>query len=194
MIRWLLYLPFSLAIEIVGMVLTPLIALFIYREPREDRVKRLDNQTVTIDHDYLIKPLAWFQTVDNAVDEYWYGMFNASSLLPYLRNATQEQYDQSAFLRYFCRCMWMWRNAVSGFNYYPFGVMDEPASSVTEKGTKNSGQFWYRLTKRPSSFQLQAQIPIISRLSNDIKMGWKAYKGMPRLTYSGRFIGLRWKL
>lgn len=191
--RWLLYFLPAVLIELAAMLVTPVVALFVVREPREDRVKRMGNQVLTIDHDYLIKPLRWFQTVDNAVDEYWYGAFNTESLLPYLRNATQEQYDASPFLRYLCRCMWMWRNASSGFNYYPFGVVNEPALSVTEQGTKNSGAFWCRLTRRPRSWQLQAQIPLVSRLSSDINIGWKEYRGMGRLTYSARIIGLRWR-
>ena len=69
---WLLYFIPAILIELVCYILAPIVALFIRSELRNDVVKRLNKQTVSMPRDYLIKPLMWFQTHDNAVDEWWY--------------------------------------------------------------------------------------------------------------------------
>ena len=66
--RWILYFIPNLIVEILSLALTPLVACFITKAERTDRVKRMDNAQVMMWREYLIKPLYWFQTHDNAVN------------------------------------------------------------------------------------------------------------------------------
>lgn len=188
---FILIYPISLLSSIISWLFTPLIALFVVLEYYTTTVKRFEHTELTLKREFLASYLRWFQSVDNACDEYWYGVYNIDSVIPYLRTATHEQYLSSPFLRYLCRCLWLWRNAAGGFAYYPFGVIRDEPYSVTIAGVKNSGSLWYRLTLRKSSWQLSAQIPVGFGLYNDINIGWKPFNDMPRLAYAGRLFGLR---
>jgi hypothetical protein len=35
--------------------------------------------------EYIVKPLYWFQTHDNAVDEWWYGVYNTTHWFSFAR-------------------------------------------------------------------------------------------------------------
>ena len=188
---WLWRLPFVWLIKIIATIFAPLIALFITKAERTDRVKRLGNQQLTLRREYLIKWLYWFQTHDNAVDEYWYGCFNESSVLAYFREATQTQYDSSAFFRYACRVLWLWRNCAYGFSYNLFGRDLIGEEVVTETGNEKSGK-WQRFTLRTNSWQLKAHYPIGFGLQLDVNIGWKVHKGFPRAMYADRIISFRY--
>lgn len=181
--------PVAIAIELACYLLAPAVALFVTTRPRQDRVKRLGNQTLTLDRDYLITPLAWFQTHDNAVDEFWYGLFNADSIFPWLRRATQADYERSRWLRYACRVLWLWRNCAYGFHYHLLGRPLDLPERVIEAGVKESGGLWYRLTIRQSSWQVRFQAPIAGSIYLDLNFGWKAHTGFPRCMYANRVIG-----
>lgn len=187
--RWLVYFPLELGVKALAMLLTPLVAIFVTKEWRTDRVKRRGNVQVTMQREYLISWLRYFQTHDNAVDEYWWGLFSESSYLPLVRLATQEQYDASAFLRYLCRVLWMWRNPAYGFSYHWFGRALDAVVTVEEVGDKAQG-LWVRRTKRGSSFQYQAHRPV-GKFYLDINIGWKEHDGFPRVMYAGRVISIR---
>lgn len=55
--RWLLYLIPSILTELMCYILAPVVAFFIRKEERTDRVKQIDNQQHTMLRDYLWKPL-----------------------------------------------------------------------------------------------------------------------------------------
>ena len=188
---WLLYFLPNLAIEVMCMVLAPLVACFITKAERTDRVKRLGNGQVTLMREYLIRPLYWFQTHDNAVDEYWWGTFYKTSMIPYVRNASQADYDSSAWLRYLCRVLWLWRNCAYGFSYNLFGRDLIGEEVVTETGNEKSGK-WQRFTLRTNSWQLKAHYPIGFGLQLDVNIGWKVHKGFPRAMYADRIISFRY--
>ena len=76
---WIAMLIPSILVEVFCYILTPVIALFTTTEERTDRVKRMGNVQVTMPRTYLQKWCRWFQTHDNAVDEYWYGVFTEDS-------------------------------------------------------------------------------------------------------------------
>lgn len=192
MIRWALYFLPDILIKGAAMVLAPLVACFITRAERTDRVKRLGNVDVTMQREYLVTPLYWFQTHDNAVDEYWWGLFTESSVIPCVRNATQEQYDANAFLRYVCRVLWLWRNCAYGFSYHLFGReldLNDPIS-ISFTGNENSG-YWHRITKRKESWQYKAHIPFCPWYQLDINIGWKTHTGFSRAMYAGRLLAFR---
>jgi hypothetical protein len=188
-IKWILIFLPALAIELWCYLTSPIAALFIRTEPRFDRVKRLGNKSVTLPRDYLIKPLYWYQTHDNAVDEWWYGLFNEDSYFKTLREATQEDYDISMLLRYVCRVHWLWLNCAYGFHYNLFSQPIEPLIRKYEHGVEEQG-FWYQLQLFKSSFQLEAQIPLGNRYYS-INIGWKAHKNIPNKLYANRIIGFR---
>ena len=184
---WLWRLPLVWLIKLIATIFAPLIGLCITHQERTDRVKRLGNKQVTMQRTYLIKPLYWFQTHDNAVDEYWWGCFNESSVLSYLRNATQEQYESSAFFRYACRVMWLWRNCAYGFSYNVFSKPLDEVISEVEQGVK--GGKWSCFTQRKSSWQFKATYPIRDWFKITVNIGWKEHKGFPKLMFADRPIG-----
>jgi hypothetical protein len=184
---WLLLFIPALLVELLAYLLNPIVALFVVKELRTDRVKRLGNKTLSFDREYLIKPLRWFQTHDNAVDEWWWGAFNTESYFKFLREATQEDYDNSWWIRYLCRVHWMYRNNAYGFMYNLFSRPYETTKTVKEHGWEDSGKFWWYLQEYSSSFQFEAQIPIaFTQRYITINMGWKAHKGFPRVMYANR--------
>ena len=170
----LLFIP-NLLIYLACMILNPVVALFVTK--RDGR-------------EYLIKPLYWFQTHDNPVDEYWYGGYFKDSLFSYVKNATQEQYDNSRFLRYVCRLLWLWRNCAYGFSYNLFGRDLIGEEKVTEVGNEKAG-YWRRFHSRGNSWQLKAHYPIGLGLQIDVNVGWKTHKGFPRAMYADRLFSLR---
>ena len=101
--------------------------------------------------------------------------------------ATQSQYDKSAFLRYACRVMWLWRNCAYGFSYNVFSKpLDETISEVV-KGVK--GGKWSRFTQRKSSWQFKADYPVRDWFKITINIGWKEHTGFPKVMYADRPIG-----
>jgi len=189
LVRWGLYFIPAFVVEVFCYLLNPIVALFITSEPRMDRVKRApwNNGTFELERDYLIKPFRWFQTHDNAVDEWWYGAFNSTSFFKFLREATQEDYDNSWWIRYCCRLMWMYRNNAYGFMYNIFSRPLEKLSYKKEHGKEDSGKLWWLLQVFPSSFKFEAQIPVMfTKRYMTINMGWKAHKGFPKVMYANR--------
>lgn len=192
LIIWLLLFIPAAVVELLCYILNPVVAIFTTSELRTDRVKRLDNKTYTFDREYLIKPLRWFQTHDNAVDEWWWGAFNTTSYFKFLREATQEDYDNSWWIRYLCRVHWMYRNNAYGFLYHIFGRPKEVGAYTKEYGIEDSGKFWYFLQVFPSSWKLEAQIPYpFTKRYTSVNIGWKAHKGFDKVMYANRVFNLR---
>jgi len=185
---WLLYFIPALAIELICYLLAPIVACFVTSRLRTDYVKRWRVEAGTF-RDYIITPLYWFQTHDNAVDEWWYGMYNTDHWFAFARAWTQSDYDRSALIRYYCRLMWLWRNCAYGFHYALFSRPKETASRVYSKGLEGVG-FWYELKLFKSSFQFECQVPLGARYLT-INIGWKAHKQTNRLLYANRVIGFR---
>ena len=172
---WLSIFPLNFAIYLACMILNPVVALFVTeRDGRE----------------YLVKPLYWFQTHDNPVDEYWYGGYFSDSFFTYVKNATQAQYDNSRFLRYVCRLFWLWRNCAYGFSYNLFGRDLINPETMTEHGDEKHG-LWWRYTDRVNSWQWKAHIPVGLGLRMDINIGWKTHKGFNRAMYADRICAFR---
>lgn len=186
---WLLYFIPAILIELVCYVSAPIVALFIRTELRHDVVKRLNKQMVTMPRDYLIKPLMYYQTHDNSVDEWWYGMYNVDHWFKFARNWTQSDYDNSRFVRYYCRVMWLWRNCAYGFHYALFRRPKEFDANVYVAGIEGNG-FWYQLQLFKHSFQFECHVPLGARYLS-INIGWKPHKTTKRLLYANRIIGFR---
>lgn len=160
---WLALLPFSFVIGIIGRLLSPIVCLFIKREPVLDTVKRLGKQRAKLDRDRLVWWLTWFDTDDNCTDEYWYGWYDEAS------TKTQAYYDTHRVYRWYCRIMWLNRNSMYTFNRKFFGL---PKDS-------------------PLAWQYKADIPLWFGYYNSVNIGFKSHKGIDRLMLAGRFLGLR---
>jgi len=160
----LLWLP-AFLIGIAGRIFSPLAVCFIKREAYTTTIKRLDKQIITLQRDRLVWWLSWFDTDDNATDEYWYGLYDSASTW------TQSDYDNSRLIRWYCRMMWLQRNSMYTFNRKFFGL------------DKKSELAWQYKAIKPIQF--------FGFKFNDINVGWKAHKEIDRLMYAGRVLGLR---
>lgn len=143
--------------------MSPLVSIFIVTKPRLDKVKRLNKQVVLLNRDSLVWWLTWFDTDDNATDEYWYGMYGNTV------NYTQAYYETHKLYRWWCRTRWLMRNSAYTFNRKFFGL--DPLSKL--------------------AWQYKAQKPLFGRYYNDINIGYKAHKGFDKLMYAGRILGIR---
>lgn len=160
---WALLWPVMLAIGIFGRLCAPLVCVFITREPRLDTVKRLGKRSLLLRRDSLVWWLAWFDTDDNATDEFWYGAYGNTI------NVTQAYYDSHAVYRWWCRVRWLNRNSMYTFNRKFLGL------------SKDS----------PLAWQYKADIRLGRGYYNSVNIGFKAHKGFERLMYAGRILGIR---
>lgn len=160
----ILWLPLFI-IGIVFRILSPLAVCFVVREPYLTSVKRLGGGITLLNRDRLVWWLTWFDTDDNATDEYWYGVYDASSLWG------QADYDNSRIIRWYCRMMWLQRNSAYTFNRKFFGI------------AKDSPLAWQYKVRKPINF--------FGYKINDINIGWKSHTGFDKMIYAGRILGLR---
>jgi hypothetical protein len=188
--KWLLFFIPALVIELVCYILAPLVALFITKRDRTDTVKRLNRAVVTMPREYIVKPLYWFQTHENAVDEWWYGVYNTSHWFSFAREWGQSHYDNSWFVRYYCRVMWLWRNCAYGFHYNLFGIPVETNPKVYTKGIEEQ-TFWYELKLFKSYFHFEMQVPLLGKRYFSMNIGWKAHKLIPNVLYANRIVSFR---
>ena len=161
-LAWALLWPLMFSIGVIGRLLSPIAVIFIVRDSRLDYVKRFQKRTLLLERDKLVWWLTWFDTDDNATDEWWYGMYGKQTW-------TQRDYDNSRVLRWFCRMMWLQRNSAYTFNRKFFGM------------AKDS----------PLAWQYKADVPLWFGYYNSINIGFKAHKGFDRLMYAGRILGIR---
>lgn len=163
-LAWALLWTLMFSIGVIGRILSPIAVIFIVREPRLDTVKRRGRKMLLLERDKLAWWLTWFDTDDNATDEWWYGMYGKQVW-------TQADYDDSILMRWYCRMMWLQRNSAYTFNRKFFGI---------EKTSKLAWQY-------------NAKWPLLFGYYNHINIGYKAHKGFSKLMFAGRIIGLRKK-
>lgn len=169
---WILYFPLQLAVSLFCKVTAPIACLFVTKRPRTDRIKIYGNEELTFDREYLYGPFILWQSHDNACDEYFFGGYSHLSVFPFIRNCTREQYQNSRFIRYVYRLLWVWRNTAYGFAYWVFG----------------------RNIKTQSWFQIKKDIPLFGSYFNSVNIGWKTHRSAPNpdiAMYAGRILGIR---
>ncbi len=185
-IKWLLTLPFVLLVELIAIIVAPLVALFITKRMRTDRVKLIDKtEHQTMMREYLIDALYYFQTHDNAVDEYWWDAYFLDS--PFFKNLTQDDYDSKPYVRWMMRVMWLWRNVAYGFNYAWFSLPNEDRIE-TVTGVKGKPG-WKRIRQGRYSFQFQYNLPLWGEKYMSLNVGWKKHKGKDKMIFANRIIG-----
>lgn len=159
-LRWALLFIAAFAVELFCYLTNWLACLFTRWELRTDRVKRIANKQHTMMREYPLKWLNYYNTHDNAIDEWWYGAYNTNSHFKWLRESTQSNYDNSWLLRYICRLHWLYRNNAYGFMYTWFSRPVEPLLKQYHHGVEGKG-FWYDLQIFKSSFQLEAHVSFL---------------------------------
>jgi hypothetical protein len=190
---WLVYFPFALAVELLCYATNWFVALFTTTDARYDYVKRLQKHEL-LERDYLVKLFYLWQTHDNACDEWWYGRYNDDDWWEKARNWTQADYDNSWWIRYYCRVKWLYRNNAYGFLFYWFSTPVEALGTEKIIGIEDSGEFWMHYQQFKHSFKLEAQIPILfTDRFYSLNIGWKAHRSapLPLKMYANRIIGLR---
>ena len=200
-LQWLLLLIPSILLELLGYVFNPIAALFVTKRERTDRVKRLHpTDQITMQREYLIPSLYWFQTHDNAVDEYWWDLYTEDSAFKFVREMTQEQYDNSWFNRYFMRVLWMYRNNAYGLLYNILSKPDRRGDTYREwsHGIEKVSRFWWVLRKyNKSGFQFEGHIPMLPvlfgyNIYQNVNIGWKDHRSAVRCMYANRILfGIR---
>lgn len=99
----------NLIANLVAVIFSPVFALCIKKVPYITSVKRCNDETMIFDRYVLWDCLSWFQTFDNACDEYFWGMYGSAE------KVTIAEYEQSSALRYWYRVCWLARNPAYGF-------------------------------------------------------------------------------
>lgn len=185
LILWIVYFVPAILIELICVASNWFVAFFVTTRQRTDVVKRLGGGVFTLPRDYLVKPFYLWQTHDNAVDEGWYGAYDLG------KDWTQEDYDNSRWIRYYYRVWWLYRNIAYGWHYKLFSRPKESNPKIYTHGVEGKG-FWYQLQVYPSSFQLEIHIPLGKRYTT-ANMGWKPHETVPRLLYANRipFVSYR---
>ncbi len=168
-VKWAIRLPLAIIVILSAYFIVPIACLFTRTDLRTDTMKRRARdlrepqyKQYTAIRVYLHKAFNWYQTHDNAMDEYWYGGYN-----DFINNrCSQDTYDKSWLLRYYNLVRWGWRNAAYTFRYEVLGVPQSfETPSVYVDGDK-SLYVWqdYFLYER-----------------NGKKTGWNAHRSAPVL-------------
>ena len=170
---WAWRLPLAVIVILSTIFMVPIACLFTRLEIRTDTMKRRAKdlgepsytQYTTL-RTYLKPAFNWFQTHDNAMDEYWYGGYD-----DFINDrCTQETYDKSWLLRYYNLVMWGWRNKAYWFRYAWLGIpqsFDEP--SIIKDGN--------------TTLYLWSDYFLYERVKGDKKQktGWNSHRSAPVL-------------
>jgi len=177
---WAWRLPIAFIVTISAYFIVPIACLFTRLEIRTDTMKRRardlgepEYTQYTTLRVYLHKSFNWYQTHDNAMDEYWYGGYD-----DFVNNRfTQDTYDNSWLLRYYNLVMWGWRNKAYWFRYAWMGIpqsFDEP--SVFKDGDTTL-YVWdnYFLYEKVKGDKKQ-------------KTGWNSHRSAPLLSHGRKNV------
>ena len=181
-VRWLLTYLISVLSTIVAYLLSPLLAMCVYKELRTDVVKRFDKQIKTFDRYYLWSVFNWFQTHDNACDEYFWGVYGDSD------KVTIAEYDDSILLRYWYRIAWLTRNPAYGFGHTVLGFARDDSTIQTDSTWGNFKIRVWTNANGKQAFNVKGQFFISEEYYFDINIGWKPHKTFSRLMQADRLF------
>lgn len=187
-LRWLITYPISILATLIAWLLSPILAMCVRQEIRHDIVKRFGKTYHSFDRYYLWKCLNWFQTHDNACDEYFWGMYGDSD------KVTIEQYDNSILLRYWYRLAWLCRNPAYGFSHTVLGFARNANAVFKTKTWKDFEiRTWTNLDGK-KAFSVKGKLFITKQHYLDINIGWKSHKRFTRLMFADRLLSFPKKL
>lgn len=137
--------------------------------------------------EWLIKPLRWFQTFDNPLDEWRTG--------DYYKHCHWLNWDfAKAFHRYLARVFWLCRNPAYGFAQLLGIVPKGEIHTVLDKGTWDGASTNYHLIVWDNGFQFRAQIYWYKNHFVRINIGYKGHAGFSKYMIAGHFNPFRtWK-
>lgn len=183
-LRWVLYYIPSLFMTLVGWILSPILAMCVRKEYRLDVVKRFDKHVLGFDRYYLWKQLNWFQTHDNACDEYFWGVYGDSD------KVSIEDYIDSSLLRYWYRICWLCRNPAYGFGHTVLGFPRDD-STITDNFIWKSFEIttWTNSSGR-RAFNIKGNLFLTKSYYLSINIGWKAHKEFSRLMQADRLLSI----
>lgn len=182
---WSIKVPTLIVLTVVAYFISPILALFI-RQSEESVVTGFPSQFPGKQRDFLIPALFIWQTPDAPVDEWWYGNYELDS---WRKNYTQEDYDNSAYLRWKCRVAWLWRNPAYGWGEL-FGWNGDGMQILSSHGSdddwysgKSSIAWWTgNNAKNQKAFYLQIRLYFYKNRCLDIMAGYKFFSD-PTIKY-----------
>lgn len=183
--KWLFW-PMLFVELPIALIVVPIASLFPRYELRSDTMKRLARELgepeytqYTRMREYLPTWANWFQTHDNAADEYFWGGYK-----DFINDRFAKYYDKSKLLRYYNRVRWHYRNSAYGFSYTVMGApKGEGEPDVWEHGVEDSGSLWVQIktAKNGKWFHYEAQIPSGDGKYRSVNIGWKTHRSAPPL-------------
>jgi len=195
-IRWLAFFILGTASTLLTWLLAPIVALFYYKEPRKDVVKRFNKEVKIFDREYIVKWLNWFSTHDNATDEYFWGWYEGDWLDTKLFGKpaghwTIAEYDDSWLMRYWARVRWMWRNPAYKFCHDVLGFQRE--DGCLERVSTWRG-FEIKTWTNPNGAKAFLVVGGLGfKPFDNMRFGWKANKTFSKLMLADRIISFREK-
>ena len=135
----------------------------------------------------LIKPLRWFQTHDNSLQEWRDG--------GYYRHCNWLKWDfTKPFHRYLARYFWLCRNPAYGFAQLVGIVPKGVASTSFDVGTWDSATTNYHLIKWDNCFHYRAQLYFYKNHYLRLNLGWKSHDTFVKYMITGNINPFRtWK-
>lgn len=175
-VKWAIRLPLAVIAILSAYFIVPIASLFTRQEVRTDTMKRKAREKgkpeytqFTEMRTYLHPAFNWYQTHDNAQDEFYEGGYEDFVN----KHFTRADYDKYWLLRYYNLVRWGWRNAAYTFRYEVLGVpqsFDEP--SVFKDGDK----------------VLYVWDEYFLYESNGNKTGWNSHRSAPILSHGRKNV------
>jgi hypothetical protein len=176
-LKWAIRLPVAIIAILSAYFIVPIACLFTRTELRTDTMKRRakdlgepEYKQYTAIRVYLSKAFNWYQTHDNAMDEYWYGGYR-DFINKYF---TQADYEKYWLLRYYNLVRWGWRNPAYTFRYLKLGIpqsFDEP--SVFKDGDKVlyvwDSYFLYERNGKKTGWDDNRSAPVLKNGCKNVK-------------------------
>jgi hypothetical protein len=170
---WALRLPLAIIAILSAYFIVPIACLFTRLEIRTDTMKRKARELGVPEYTqftemrtYLHPAFNWYQTHDNAMDEFYEGGY-----ADFVNDRfTRADYDKYWLLRYYNLVCWGWRNKAYTFRYEVLGIpqsFDEP--SVFKDGD--------------TTLYLWQDYFLYERINGDKKQktGWNSHRSAPVL-------------
>ena len=191
---WALKVPLLILLSLVAYLIAPFIAMFIVHAD-ETEVTGHPSMLPGQPREFLIPLFRIWQSQDAPVDEWWWAGYEKDS---WRRHFTQEDYDNSAILRWACRVAWLWRNPAYGWGE-KFGFDGRGLKILTSKGSedawysgKSSVSYWTGVNESgEKAFYFQARLYYYKNRCLDILAGYKFFSDPTTKYVAMRFTPFR---